>query len=85
VAQIDRFLGVLAHQRETLEQQRADIEMSLAEIAVHEEECRSACWKSNATPPDNESSLDVYVNVTPRYYSVTLHQRTSNRRSERRQ
>jgi DNA-binding transcriptional MerR regulator len=35
--------------------------------------------------PDNESSLDVYVNVTPRYYSVTLHQRTSNRRSERRQ
>src|SRR5205823_12722564 len=40
VAQIDRFLGVLAHQRQTLEQQRADIEMSLAEIAVHEEECR---------------------------------------------
>ncbi|HEY1229756.1 MAG TPA: MerR family DNA-binding transcriptional regulator, partial [Ramlibacter sp.] len=40
VAQINRFLGVLSHQRETLEQQRADIEMSLAEIAVHEEECR---------------------------------------------
>ena len=40
VAQINRFLGVLAHQRETLEQQRADIEMSLAEISVHEEECR---------------------------------------------
>jgi DNA-binding transcriptional MerR regulator len=39
-AQINRFLGVLAHQRETLEQQRADIEMSLAEIAVHEDECR---------------------------------------------
>jgi len=39
-AQINRFLGVLAHQRQTLEQQRADIEMSLAEIAVHEEECR---------------------------------------------
>jgi len=31
---------VLAHQRDTLEQQRADIEMSLAEIAVHEDECR---------------------------------------------
>jgi hypothetical protein len=40
VAQINCFLGALSHQRETLEQQRADIEMSLAEIAVHEEECR---------------------------------------------
>lgn len=40
VAQINRFLGVLAHQRETLEQQRADIEMALQEIAAHEEECR---------------------------------------------
>ena len=40
VAQIQRFLGVLAHQRETLEQQRADIEMALEEIAAHEEECR---------------------------------------------
>jgi chaperonin cofactor prefoldin len=39
-AQINRFLTVLAHQRATLEQQRHDIEMSLAEIAVHEEECR---------------------------------------------
>ena len=40
VAQINRFLAVLAHQKETLEQQRADIEMSLAEIAVHEDECK---------------------------------------------
>ena len=40
VAQIDRFLGVLAHRRVTLEQQRADIEMALEEIAAHEEECR---------------------------------------------
>ena len=40
VAQIDRFLAVLAHQRVTLEQQRADIEMALEEIAAHEEECR---------------------------------------------
>ncbi len=39
-AQIQRFLGVLAHQRETLEQQRADIEMALEEISAHEEECR---------------------------------------------
>ncbi len=40
VAQINRFLGVLAQQRLTLEQQRADIEMALEEIASHEEECR---------------------------------------------
>src|SRR5690349_17998151 len=39
VAQINRFLGVLSHQRDTLEQQRADIAMSLAEIAVREDEC----------------------------------------------
>jgi len=40
VAQIHRFLEVLSNQRATLEQQRDDIAMSLAEIAVHEEECR---------------------------------------------
>ncbi|TWI61820.1 DNA-binding transcriptional MerR regulator [Pseudoduganella lurida] len=39
-AQMHRFLSVLAQHRETLEQQREDIEMSLAEIAAHEEECR---------------------------------------------
>jgi DNA-binding transcriptional MerR regulator len=50
-AQIDRFLGVLAHQRETLEQQRADIEMALEEISAHEEECRRLLAES-ATPGD---------------------------------
>lgn len=40
VAQMQRFLGVLAHQRETLLQQQADIEMALAEIGAHEDECR---------------------------------------------
>ena len=40
VAQMHRFLSVLAQHRETLEQQREDIEMSLAEIAAHEEECK---------------------------------------------
>jgi DNA-binding transcriptional MerR regulator len=39
-AQMHRFLGVLAQHRETLEQQREDIEMSLSEISSHEEECR---------------------------------------------
>lgn len=39
-AQMHRFLTVLAQHRETLEQQREDIEMSLSEIASHEDECR---------------------------------------------
>ena len=39
-AQMNRFLGVLSQHRETLEQQREDIEMSLQEIATHEEECK---------------------------------------------
>ena len=40
VAQMHRFLGVLAHQRETLEQQREDIDVALAEVTAHEDECR---------------------------------------------
>ena len=39
-SQMLRFLGVLAQHRETLEQQREDIDMSLAEIAAHEDECK---------------------------------------------
>ena len=39
-SQMLRFLGVLAQHRENLEQQREDIDMSLAEIAAHEEECK---------------------------------------------
>ena len=40
VAQLHRFLDVLAQHRKTLEQQREDIEASLAEISAHEAECR---------------------------------------------
>lgn len=39
-AQMKRFLIVLARHREALEQQREDIEIMLAEIAMHEKECR---------------------------------------------
>ena len=39
-AQMTRFLGALAQQRETLERQRADIELALADIAEHEAECQ---------------------------------------------
>lgn len=40
-AQLNRFLLVLARHREMLEQQREDLEVTLAEIAAHEEQCRS--------------------------------------------
>ena len=52
-AQMNRFLGVLAQHRENLEQQREDIEMSLQEIATHEEECKrllAALAEKQATP-----------------------------------
>ena len=39
-AQMNRFLGVLAQHRELLEQQREDIEVALAEITQHEDECK---------------------------------------------
>jgi DNA-binding transcriptional MerR regulator len=48
-AQMHRFLTVLAQHRETLEQQREDIEMSLSEIASHEEECRRLLAALEAT------------------------------------
>jgi DNA-binding transcriptional MerR regulator len=48
VAQMQRFLGVLAHQRETLLQQQADIAMALAEIAAHEDECRRMLAEATA-------------------------------------
>lgn len=47
-AQMNRFLGVLAHQRETLERQREDIDMALAEIAAHEDECRRMLAETTA-------------------------------------
>jgi DNA-binding transcriptional MerR regulator len=51
-AQINCFLGVLAHQRETLEQQRTDIEMALGEIAAHEEECRRLLDEAGSAAAD---------------------------------
>jgi DNA-binding transcriptional MerR regulator len=40
-AQLNRFLTVLSRHRESLEQQREDIEVTLAEIAAHEDRCRN--------------------------------------------
>jgi DNA-binding transcriptional MerR regulator len=39
--QLTAFLAVLAQHRSLLEQQREDIEITLAEIAQHEARCRS--------------------------------------------
>jgi DNA-binding transcriptional MerR regulator len=39
--QLQAFLGVLGEHRRLLEQQREDIEITLAEIEQHEERCRS--------------------------------------------
>ncbi|HEX2531558.1 MAG TPA: MerR family DNA-binding transcriptional regulator [Burkholderiaceae bacterium] len=49
-AQLKRFLTVLAHHRETLEQQREDIEVTLAEITAHEEECKRLLGDSVPAP-----------------------------------
>lgn len=40
VPQLTAFLGVLAEHRHQLEQQREDLEVTLAEIAQHEARCR---------------------------------------------
>lgn len=48
-AQIERFLAVLAQQRKVLEQQREDIEVQLAEIAAHEQECRRQLGTADQT------------------------------------
>lgn len=39
--QLEAFLAVLAEHRQQLEQQREDIDITLAEIAQHEARCRS--------------------------------------------
>jgi DNA-binding transcriptional MerR regulator len=46
-AQARRFLAVLTQHRATLEQQREDIEVTLAEIERHETECRKILGKNN--------------------------------------
>ncbi len=48
--QLTAFLEVLAEHRRLLEQQREDIEITLAEIAQHEERCRSLLAAQGAAP-----------------------------------
>jgi DNA-binding transcriptional MerR regulator len=49
-AQMDRFLAVLARHRATLEQQREDIAVALAEISAHEEQCQRMLTGISDTP-----------------------------------
>lgn len=47
-AQLNRFLAVLAQHRVSLEQQREDLEVTLAEIAAHEDKCRRMLSEAGA-------------------------------------
>ena len=67
--QLTAFLAVLAEHRRLLEQQREDLEITLAEIAQHEERCR-CCWPARprarrpaAAARSPSASIDVDVNV----------------------
>lgn len=59
--QLQAFLGILAEHRRLLEQQREDLEVTLAEIAQHEARCRQLLSQAGprakprraATPPDH--------------------------------
>ena len=48
--QLTAFLGVLGEHRTLLEQQREDIEITLAEIAQHKERCRALLGAQAASP-----------------------------------
>ena len=48
--QLQAFLVVLAQHRSLLEQQREDIEITLAEIAQHEARCRALLGEADARP-----------------------------------
>jgi len=48
--QLQAFLDVLAAHRQLLEQQREDIEITLAEIAQHEERCKSLLGAPASAP-----------------------------------
>jgi DNA-binding transcriptional MerR regulator len=50
-SQLTAFLAVLSAHRRQLEQQREDIEITLAEITQHEERCKSLLGKNAAKPP----------------------------------
>ncbi|MDE1947042.1 MAG: MerR family DNA-binding transcriptional regulator [Burkholderiales bacterium] len=54
--QLEAFLAVLAAHRRDLQQQREDIEVTLAEIAQHEARCRALLAKPRRKPKDLEET-----------------------------
>jgi DNA-binding transcriptional MerR regulator len=56
MAQLNRFLVVLARHRETLEQQREDLEVTLAEIAAHEAQCRKMLAGGKSARPATKAA-----------------------------
>ena len=57
VAQLQRFLTILAQHREMLERQREDLDVTLEEIAAHEAECRRLLEADQVeTPVENKKS-----------------------------
>ncbi len=59
-AQLHRFLTVLSRHRESLEQQREDIEITLAEIAAHEDRCRNMLSQGN----QNETMKSALISTS---------------------
>ncbi|WP_151448856.1 MerR family transcriptional regulator [Lacisediminimonas profundi] len=58
VPQLNRFLTVLAQHRDALEQQREDIEVTLAELAAHEAACRKLLERATA-PKKGETKSET--------------------------
>ena len=54
--QLQAFLGVLAAHRRQLEQQREDLEVTLAEIAQHEARCRALLATATTRKPVKETT-----------------------------
>lgn len=65
-AQLKRFLTVLAQHRETLERQREDLEVTLAEITAHEDECRRLLSGEKAEKSAKEGKTATAKKSAPR-------------------
>ena len=65
--QLQAFLGVLAEHRRLLEQQREDLEVTLAEIAQHEARCRQLLSQTapHARPRRGATPTDHPAQETP--------------------
>lgn len=59
VAQLQRFLEVLARHREALQQQREDIDITLAEITTHEARCRQMLADGSAPATDEDDAAQA--------------------------